>query len=136
MSALYNDGTVQYGSRALVIRQSNGSTLRGAAGGYVCDNITVNRPSKAVDHTNELGEPTGSVGIADFVTGTLTAQLADDTTPEIQTGDRIYCDASVGNNTPLDGAINEKFFVTSVGRALTKDGEVKLNVSFKKQYGA
>ena len=76
MAATYNDGTVQYGSKVLTI---NAVT-------YAADNITVNRPTKAVDRTNELGEPSGSVGIADFVAGSCTLQLASGSTAEPANG--------------------------------------------------
>lgn len=135
MAALYNDGTVVYGSMSVKVRQVNGTDQRGTAN-YVLDNLTINRPTKAVDRTNELGEPSGSVGIADFVTGSATSQIADTgtTNPEIQNGDRIFFDGT--DNAHLVGTTDEKFFITSVSRAMTKDGEVKLNLNLKKQYGA
>jgi hypothetical protein len=117
MAATYNDGTVQYGSRSLTIN----------AVAYVADNITVNRPSKAVDRTNNLGEPTGSVGIADFVTGSCTLQLAADATAEPTNGLTFA--------TTFDSGIgSETFYLTSVSRAEVKDGEKKINVTFKKKY--
>jgi hypothetical protein len=134
MAALYNDGTVQYGSRQWIVHQPNGSTERDT---YMCDNITINRPTKAVDRTNQLGEPSGSVGIADFVTGSATLQLDSGTAVEPCLGDRIICDGEVGYNANLDAGIgDEKFYITSVSRAEVKDGEIKINITFKKQYGA
>jgi hypothetical protein len=119
MAATYNDGTVAYGSRVITINSV----------AFVADNINVTRPTKAVDRTNELGEPSGSVGIADFVTMTAQLQLADTLVePENgQTTAALTFDTSIGAET---------FFVTSVGRAEVKDGETKVNVSFKKKYGA
>lgn len=142
MSALYNDGTVQYGSRAWYILQSDGTSLRDADP-YVMDNITINRATKSIDRTNQLGEPSGSVGIADFVTGSATAQLGDGTMQEPRLGDRIFC-TEVLNPVPASGlnvqldtggvGIAERFYITSVTRNETRDAEKKFNLTFKKQY--
>ncbi len=117
MAPAYNDGTVQYGSRVLTIN----------AVAYAADNININRPTKAVDRTNQLGEPSGSVGIADFVTGSATLQLAADATAEPTNGltFTVTFDAGIGAET---------FYLSSVSRAEVKDGEKKINVTFKKKY--
>lgn len=134
MAAVYNDGTVQYGSRSWVIHASLGPPVE--RGTYVCDNITINRPTKAVDRTNQLGEPSGSVGIADFVTGSATVQLVDSNAKEPQCGDRIICDGEIGYNVNLDATIgDESFFITSANRVEVKDAEIKINITFKKKYG-
>lgn len=117
MAAVYNDGTVQYGSRVL--------TFNSVA--YVADNINVNRPTKAIDRTQQLGEPSGSVGIADFATLSATLQLAADATAEPQCGmlsAAVTFDATIGA---------EQFYLTNVGRAEVKDGEKKINVTAKKK---
>ena len=77
MAAQFNDGTVQYGSRVWLIKQANGTTTRDT---FVADNISVNRPTKAIKRTQELGEPSGSVGVADFVEGSATLQIASGST--------------------------------------------------------
>jgi hypothetical protein len=127
MSASYNDGTVQYGARTIAVQTSLTSTA--AIGTYVCDNINVSRPTKAVDRTNETGEPTGSVGIPDFVTGTATLQLADTSAKEPANGNvfAVIFDTTISTET---------FILTNIGRAEVKDAEKKISVSFKKKYGA
>ena len=133
MSASFNDGTVQYGSRVWVIKKNDGTTARDT---FVADNITVNRPTKLIKRTDQLGEPSGSVGVPDFVEGSATLQIASSSTLLTQAGDQIICDGTV--NAKLDastgGAGSETFFVHSVGEPFTKDGETKLNISFIKKY--
>ncbi len=131
MAATYNDGTVQYGARTWVIRLPDALTERDT---YEADNITINRPTKSIDRTNHLGEPTGSVGVADFVTGSASLQLDADAAKEPLNGDLIICDGTV--NDHMIGTTDETFFVTSVSRTETKDGEKKVNITFKKKYGA
>lgn len=116
-SPQYNDGTVQYGSRVLTIN----------AIAYVADNITVNRPTKEIDRTNEIGEPSGSVGVAGFVTGSATLQLASGSTAEPQGGNTfaVTFDATIGAET---------FYITSPGRSEGQATEKKINVTFKKKY--
>lgn len=127
MSAVYNDNNVQYGSRTIAIQTSLTSTT--AIGTYVADNININRPTKAVDRTNQLGEPSGSVGIADFVTGTAQVQLADGSAKEPQSGN-VWSDT-------MDSTIGaETFIITQVSRAEVKDGEKKISITFKKKYGS
>lgn len=119
MAAVYNDGTIQYATRVLTINSV----------AYVADSVSVNRPTKAIDRTNQLGEPSGSVGVADFVTGTATVQLAADDTVEPENGQTFAStfDATIGAET---------FYVTNVGRAESKDSEKKVTISFKKKYNA
>lgn len=116
-SPQYNDGTVQYGSRVFTINSV----------AYVADNISVNRPTKEIERTNQIGEPSGSVGVAGFVSGSATLQLASGATVEPTAGQTfaVTFDSGIGAET---------FFVTSPSRAETKDGEIKLNITFKKKY--
>lgn len=117
MAAQFNDGTVQYASRVLTI----------ASVPFVADNISVNRPSKSIKRTNELGEPSGSVGVADFVEGSATLQLATGSVAEPQAGQTftITFDATIGSET---------FYIMSPGRVEQKDSEKKINVTFIKKY--
>ena len=117
MTAQFNDGTVQYGSRVLTIN----------AVAYVADNISVNRPSKTIKRTNELGEPSGSVGVPDFVEGSATLQLATGSTVEPPAGQTFAAtfDSVIGAET---------FFVMSPGRVEQKDSEKKINITFIKKY--
>lgn len=130
MSAAYNDGTVQYGSRIWIVKASDGSTAHDT---YVADNISVNRPTKPLKRTNELGEPSGSVGVPDFVEGSAVFQLASSSTKEPLNGCQIICNTTV--NAQLDSGIgSETFFISHVSRAETKDGEKKFNINFIKKY--
>lgn len=116
-SPQFNDGTVQYGSRVL--------TIGGVA--YVADNITVNRPTKPIERTNEIGEPSGSVGVAGFVTGSATIQLASSSTVEPAGGATF--------TVTFDGTIGaETFYTTSPARTENKDAEKKINITFTKKY--
>lgn len=116
MSAQYNDGTVQYGSRVLTI---NAVT-------YVADNISVTRPTKEIERSNEIGEPSGSVGVPGFVNGSATLQLASGSTAEPQGGMTF--------TVTFDSAIGaETFYVTGPGRVENKEGEKKINITFKKK---
>ncbi len=116
-SPQFNDGTVQYGSRVLTI---NGVT-------YVADNITVNRPTKRIERTDQIGEPSGSVGVAGFVTGSCQLQIATSSTAEPQGGYTftVTLDATIGAET---------FYIESPGRTENKDAEKKINVTFVKKY--
>lgn len=129
-SPAYNDGTVQYGSRIWIIRDFDAVTLYATC---VADNISVNRSTKAVDRTNEIGEPSGSVGVAEFITGSAQLQLASSSTKEPLCGQLIICNTTV--NAQIDATIgNETFFITSVARAESKESEKKWNITFKKKY--
>ena len=117
MSAFKNDGTIPYGSRVLSI----------AAVSYVADNIEVQRPSKTIERTNEIDEPSGQVSYAGFVTGTATLQLATTSTAQPAAGAEFSAtfDSGIGSET---------FYVTDVGRSESKESEKKVNISFRKKY--
>lgn len=130
MSAAYNDGTVQYGSRVIVLKDADGSTTFDT---YVADNINVRRPTKLIKRTNEIGEPSGSVGVPDFIEGSATFQLATSSTKEPVAGKKVICDNAI--NAYLDTTIgSETFFIHSVERVEGKDNEKKFNVSLIKKY--
>jgi len=117
MSAFTNDGTVQYGSRVLTI---NGVD-------YVADNCEVTRPSKTIERTNEIGEPSGQVSYEGFVTGSATLQLATGSTAIPVQGLEFSTTwvASIGPET---------FYIDSVTQPESKDAEKKVNVTFRKKY--
>lgn len=124
MAASYNDNTIQYGTHDLNIIYPNSVSM----GVFVCDNITINRPTKVIQRTDNLGEPTGSVGVPDFVNGSGTMQLANASSVEPAAGCTFTENFQVG--------VAETFFIHSVGLATTKDGEKKVPFSFIKKYGA
>lgn len=117
-SPAYNDGTVQYGTRVLTINSV----------AYVADNISLSRPTTIIERTDNIGEPSGSVGVNKFVTFTATLQIASGSTAEPQNGQTtspITFDTLIGAET---------FYVHSVNRAESKDAEKKFNATFIKKY--
>jgi len=122
MSAFKNDNTVQYGSRVLTIGAADG----GAGGvAYVADNITIERPAKTIERTNEIDEPSGQVSYATFVTGSATLQLASGSTVVPQQG---YEFAS----TFVTAIGSEEFYIDSISQPEVKDAEKKINITFRK----
>jgi len=117
MSAFKNDGSVQYGSRVLTINSV----------AYVADNVAVERPSKIIERTNEIDEPSGWVGYAGFVSGTAQIQLAS--------GATVIPVAGFTFSTTFVASIDaETFTLTDVSQPEEKGGEKKVNISFKKNY--
>lgn len=112
-----NDGSVQYGSRVINLGSAS----------YIADNIEVTRPSTIIERTNEVGEPNGQVAIAGFVTGSATLQLASGSATIPALGAEF---------AESFGAGSETFFVSEVSQPESKDGEKKVNVSFRKKYNA
>jgi hypothetical protein len=117
MSAAYNDGTIPYGSRVLTINTVT----------YIANNIRISRPTKVIRRTNELDEPTGSVGIKDFVTGSAELQLATSSTAEPPQGQTfaVTFDATIGSET---------FLIKDVDRPEEKGSDKKVNITFVKKY--
>jgi hypothetical protein len=123
MSNFKNDGSVQYGSQVLVI----GSAAGGVGGSnYVADNIEISRPSKTIERTNHLDEPSGQVSYATFVTGSATVQLADDSAVVPKHGWEFTAtfDSEFGA---------EVFYVDSISQPFSKDAETKVNITFRKK---
>lgn len=120
MSAFKNDGTVQYGSKVLTI----GSASGGAGGtAFVADNITVNRTSKTILRTDEIDEPDGQVSYkGEPDTGTAQVQLATSSTTLMSQGHEFTVDLKFGS---------EVYYVTDISIPFTKDGETKVNISFR-----
>lgn len=121
MAAFKNDSTVQYGSRVLTI----GSADKGAGGvTYVADNITIERGSKTIERTNELDEPSGQVSYKTFVTGSATLQLAS--------GSTVIPEQGFEFEATFVTAIGAKeYYIDSVSQPETKDGEKKINITFR-----
>jgi len=117
--SIYNDGAVQMGARDLTIN----SVV------YAGDSVAVNRPTKNVRRTNSVDEPSGSRIWNDFVTGSATLQLADETTPIPLLGmtfEETFV-ASIGAET---------FIIDNVGQPEEKAGEKKVSITFVKKYSA
>lgn len=132
MAAYRNDGTVQYGSAVLAIgavTAGNPPTI-GTPTNYVADNITISRPGKTIERTNELDEPSGQVSYIGFVTGSATVQLATSSTlvPTQGKGFTLTVYDPDGGGT----ADAEYFYIDSVDIPMDKGGEKKVNITFRK----
>ena len=135
MAAFRNDGTVQYGSMVLsigAVAAGNPPTLSGGVS-FVADNIEISRPGKTIERTNELDEPSGQVSYAGFVTGSATLQYSASTIlpPNLGEGFTITV-YDVDNNATNEA---EFFYIDSVSQPFAKDGERKVNITFRKIYG-
>lgn len=114
MAATYNDGSIPYGSVVLNVNSVN----------YVAENVTITRPIKQIKRMNEAGEPTGSVGVADFVEGSATLQSATTNTAE----------PSGGFTYNFIGGTAENFKIVESSKAFAQGDAVKFNVKFIKTY--
>lgn len=113
MAAFKNESTVQYGSVVLTIDSVT----------YVADNFTINRTSKTILRTNEIDEPSGQVSYKGEVdTGTAQLQLAAGDTDYPVQGDTFTGDYGFGSET---------YYITDISLPLTKDGEKKVNITFR-----
>lgn len=114
MAAFINDGTLPYGSQVLTI-----DTVA-----YVAENINITRPGTILERKSEIGDPSGQVGIAGFVTGSATLQLAAAATAHPDLGDTF---------TATFGEGSETWFVSSVSPAYEAEGITKINIEFRKK---
>jgi len=130
MSAFKNDNTVQYGSRVLSIGTfvPGGSPSISSATSYVADNITLNRPGKTIERTNQIDEPSGQVSYVGFVTGSAQVQMATASVDTPAQGEAFLLQV-----LRLAGsAVDEWFYIDSVDQPLVKDGETKVPITFRK----
>lgn len=127
MSAVKNDGTIPYGSDVIAIGTFTGGAppTIGSTTNYVADSISFNRPAKVIERTNENDEPSGQVIVAGFVTGSATLQLATTSTAYPTQGQHF--------THSISGSA-EYFVIDSVDQPLTKEGESKVNITFRKVY--
>ena len=65
MAALWNSGTIPYGTEVVSI----------AGGSYIAESISVDQNTTVIQQRNENNDPSGSVGIADFASGSATLQI-------------------------------------------------------------
>jgi len=133
MSAFKNDGTVQYGSAVIAIgaiTPGNPPTV-GSTTNYVADNITINRPGKTIERTNEIDEPSGQVSYAGFVTGSATLQLATASTLAPFHGKGFSLNSKFDPDNDADSDA-EVFYIDSVDQPFAKDAETKVNITFRK----
>ena len=65
MAALWNSGTIPYGTEVVSI----------GGGTYIAENISVDQNTTVIQQRDRNNEPSGSVGIADFASGSATLQV-------------------------------------------------------------
>jgi hypothetical protein len=138
----YNDNARPYGSRKVSFKRVATGGGPGAATTWsalanatnvILENISVNRPTRQVNVYDEVGKPTDSFAVDDFVTGSATAQIAKDsgsvTTAALQPGDAFSTtfDASIGQ---------ENFIVTSADQPFAQLDYFKQSIQYKKLYVA
>lgn len=132
MSAFKNDNTVQYGSVVLSIGALGAGPSITSGVSYVADNLTIDRPGKTIERTNEIDEPSGQVSYAGFVTGSAQLQLATGSTLYPTHGSHFTLTVFDTNGNGSNDA--EYFYIDSVGQPLVKDGEKKVPITFRKVY--
>ena len=137
MAAFRNDGTVQYGSLVLsigtLVAGSPPTITGGTTTSYVADNVEISRPGKTIERTNELDEPSGQLSYAGFVTGSATIQLATSSTLAPGLGKGFTLTVFDTDNSGATDA--EFFYINSISTPYAKDGERKVNITFRKIYG-
>lgn len=108
MAAVYNSGTVQYGSQILTINSVT----------YVADNIEVTKSTNVIERTNELNEASGWVASTGFITGSATLQLA-------ASGTAV---PTLGLTFTLD---TMTMVILEVGTPYSKDSDKKVTIGFR-----
>jgi hypothetical protein len=118
MAATWNDGSIPYGAGAVI-------TIN--AVGYIPESVEIQRTTQAIERRNADNEPSGSVGVADFVKGTATLQCASTSTaiPLIGLTFSYTDDSGVGAETMI---------VEQVSKPRTQGDATKFNISFRKKY--
>lgn len=115
------DGTLEFGSVVISVSPEGG----GGSFNVILDNVTVNRPTKVVERTNEIDEPAAQRIYKTFVTGSAQAQV--DGSNFIKRLDQFTEDLGDGS---------ENWIITNVSDAYVKDGETKQNIEFRKKINA
>lgn len=118
----WNDGSIPYGARLETFSRSAVSL-----GSYVCENISLNRPTNPIERRDETGGPNGSVGVPNFVTGSATVQLATTSSKQLRPGDTF--------TDTFDGDLGaENFIVESTDQPEGQTDYKKMNIRFRKKY--
>jgi len=78
MAALWNSSSIPYGSEVISIDGTS----------YIAENISVDQNTTVIQQRNENNEPSGSVGIADFASGSATLQIPNGGSPPAS-GDEV-----------------------------------------------
>lgn len=120
MAAFINDGAIPYGSQVLTALATTTATTGTT---YIADNIEFQNPSKEINRTDQLDEPSGSVNYDDFQRGTATLQLATTGTAAPAKGAII---------SPVFAGVTVTCFIFDVSTPQSKDGAHTCNITFKK----
>lgn len=117
----FNDGSIPYGSRTETF--SRGGVSLGV---YVLENVTITKPTKILKRMDQIGGPSGSVGVPEHPEGSATVQLATSATKILRAGDVFTdtFDADLGAET---------WIVHSPDQPETQDGIKKMGVKFIKK---
>lgn len=128
----YNDNAVQYGSITADIKKNalGGPYTTAAAtavGTFVLENVTLNRPSKVVERSNEVGAPNGWAAQNAQVGGSCVVQMG-----------------AAGTNWPRNGNWFEHTFDTEIGverfvlldcgQPFEQQGYYKVNATLKRAH--
>ena len=119
MSLPYSDPAFPYGSKVLTINTVT----------YVANNIRATQQAKEIRRTNELGAPSGNIGVEDFTEGTATLQLATSSTAYPALGDTFAVDLFKAGST-------QTYWIKSVSPAYDHEGETLIDISFVKDVAA
>jgi len=115
MAASFQDGGHPYGSFVATI----------GALPYVAESASLNIPTTVVEVTNQLGEPSGFIGIPGFVSGSASLQLATNSYP-IPTLGAIFTYAFISGTV-------QTWVVANVGETLAQQDIIKVNIDFRKR---
>jgi len=122
MSAFYNDGSIPYGSQVVTLLATTTATTGTT---YIADNINFSDPSKEINRTDQLDEPSGSVNYEDFERATATLQLATSSTPPPTKG--YVCQLTQPGGTQV------WYFVFDRELPVAKDAAHVANVTLKRK---
>lgn len=121
MPDIINDATVQFGSVIIAITNNGGTSQN-----FVCENVSLTRPTNEINRLGETGLPSGAVHTRGFITGTASVQIA--------TGSIVW--PEIGAVFTEDfGHGSEDWYLTEVGDALAHTDAKKVSISFKKKVG-
>jgi len=111
--AVYNNQNLLYGTVLIKV----------GAETYIAEDISMTRPTVVVSREDELGAPSGEVGIPDWQTGTATLQISSGgSVPNLGT----IMTAS------FSGSVEEHCWINEVGQTFAQRDLRKVNISFRK----
>ena len=115
MAASFQDGSNPYGSFVATF-----GTL-----GYVAESASLNTPTNVVEVRNQLGEPSGIIGIPGFVSGSASLQLATTSYP-VPTLGAVFTYAFISGTV-------QTWLVANIGQTYAQQDIIKVNIDFRKR---